>query len=141
MNPKGYWENKHKKCQIRKKQKISKNPKNQKNKDPHDPKDPPQDPKDPKDPKDQPQDQPQEEPEDCDKEHPLSPLAKQLALLVIASLAFLIAAYWKSFLEQAQGDYFKNNLWGLFIFAVGLTLIAAIIIYYLGTVIIEDDDD
>lgn len=74
--------------------------------------------------------------EDC--EHPLSPLGRQLALLIIAALAFLIAAYWKTFLEQSQGDYFKNNLLGLFIFVVGLTVIATIIIYYLGTFI--DDD-
>lgn len=63
----------------------------------------------------------------------LDPIGQQIALLLIGALSFVVAFAINELLKDLQGDWFKGKPFARLVYVIGVILIAAIIIYYLGT--------
>lgn len=70
----------------------------------------------------------------CNK-NDLSEYGEQLGLLLIASLAFIIAYAWNVLLNRLVDKHIKNSIYEHIIYVIGITLIATILIYYIGSYI------
>lgn len=57
---------------------------------------------------------------------------EQLSLVVIAALGFIVAYAWNYFLNQLIEKHIKNNMIEHFIYVIGITLIAVILIYFIS---------
>lgn len=61
----------------------------------------------------------------------MSVVGQQIAVLLTGAISFIVAFQWNEFLKSLQGNTFKNNPFINFVFVIGITLLAALIIYYI----------
>ena len=66
----------------------------------------------------------------------LNNVGEQVALLITGAISFIVAFAWNELLKNLQGDTFKQEPFYNLIYVIGITIFAAIIIYYI-TILVE----
>ena len=69
----------------------------------------------------------------------LNYVGEQVALLIVGAISFIVAFAWNELLKNLQGNTFKQTPFYNLIYVIGITILAAVIIYYI-TVLVEQNN-
>lgn len=69
----------------------------------------------------------------------LNYVGEQIALLIVGAISFIVAFAWNELLKNLQGNTFKQEPFYNLIYVIGITILAAVIIYYI-TVLVEQNN-